>query len=191
MSFHIDDKLLQKHETIWTNIEDFQILNWMLYQSVLNRNTIISVILFLFTEKCLLASIFRSRICKIVDKHDDHLFWFWWVLFCFVFFFLFLISTNGSHNKCYILIEGEGSEVAKSNNSKECISCHYSYSYYGFKFQKSVCISYHVLLMLCFNISNITIITVKLCCRCIIHDVSKSDAIHLLEIHVLDDCRYI
>ena len=113
------------------------------------------------------------------------------IFFFFLFLFFFLISTNGSHNKCYIMIEGEGIDVAKSNNSKECIFCHYSCSYFGFKFQNSVCISYHPLLMLHFNISNITIITVKLCCCCIIHDVSKSDAIHLLENHVLRDCRYI
>ena len=39
--------------------------------------------------------------------------------------------------------------------------------------------------MLCFNISNITIITVKnLDCRCIIHSISKSEAINSLKKYV-------
>ena len=45
--------------------------------------------------------------------------------------------------------------------------------------------------MLCFNTSDITIITVKgIDYRCIIHDISKSDAIHFLENPVLDDPGY-
>ena len=59
----------------------------MLYQSVLNRNTIISVIVFLFIEICLLPSIFRP--CKIVDKHDDHLFDSDDFFFFFIFIFFF------------------------------------------------------------------------------------------------------
>ena len=52
----------------------------------------------------------------------------------------------------------------------------------GFKFQKSVCYGCHDLLMMSLNISNITIITVK---GANYHDISKSDAIHLLENSVL------
>ena len=34
MCFHIDDeKLLEKHKTVWTKFEDFKKLNWMLCQS--------------------------------------------------------------------------------------------------------------------------------------------------------------
>ena len=46
--------------------------------------------------------------------------------------------------------------------------------------------------MLCLSCSDIAIITVKgvgYCC--IIHDISKSEAIHLLQNSVLDDCGYI
>ena len=46
--------------------------------------------------------------------------------------------------------------------------------------------------MLCLNISDIALITVKgvdYCC--IIHDISKSEAIHLLENSTLDDGGYI
>ena len=45
--------------------------------------------------------------------------------------------------------------------------------------------------MLCLNIINITVITVKyIDNHCIIHEISKSDAIHLLKNSVLDDCGY-
>ena len=52
-------------------------------------------------------------------------------------------------------------DVAKGNDSKECIICHYWYFNHGFKFQDSVCKGCYDLTMLCLNISDITIITVK------------------------------
>ena len=63
---------------------------------------------------------------------------------------------------------------------------------HGFKFQNSICNGCHDLTMLCFNISDIAIITIKrvdYCC--IIHAIGKSEAIHLLENSVLDDRGYI
>ena len=54
----------------------------------------------------------------------------------------------------------EGIDVAKSNNSKECISCHCLFFNHGFKFQDSVSNGCHDLTMLCLNISNIAIIIV-------------------------------
>ena len=46
--------------------------------------------------------------------------------------------------------------------------------------------------MLCINIGNIANITVKnVDYRCIMHDISRSEAIHLLENYVLDNRRYI
>ena len=46
--------------------------------------------------------------------------------------------------------------------------------------------------MLCLDIKNIAIITVKgVDYRRIIHDISKSEAIHLLEHSVLEDRGYI
>ena len=46
--------------------------------------------------------------------------------------------------------------------------------------------------MLCLNLSDIAIITVKdVDYRCIIHDISKSEAINLLNNSVLDDRAYI
>ena len=63
---------------------------------------------------------------------------------------------------------------------------------HGFKFPSSVCNGCNDLTILCLNISNIVINTFKdvdYCC--IIHDISISEAIHLLENSVLDDCGNI
>ena len=46
--------------------------------------------------------------------------------------------------------------------------------------------------MLCLDIRNISIINVKgIDYRCIINDINKSEAIHLLENYVLEDREYI
>ena len=83
-------------------------------------------------------------------------------------------------------------DVVKSNSSKEYIICRYWFFNHGFKFQDSVCNGFHDLTMLCLNISDIAIIKVKgVDCRWTIHDISKSEAIHLLENSVLDDRGYI
>ena len=71
----------------------------------------------------------------------------------------------------------DGIDLAKSNNSKECMICHYWFFNHGFKFQDSVCNSCHDLKMLSVNVSNITIIIVKnVDYRCIIHNNNKSEA---------------
>ena len=76
----------------------------------------------------------------------------------------------------------EGIDLAKSNNSKECMICHYWLFNHGFKFQYYVCNDCHDLTMFCLNISDITIITVKnVDYRCIIHNISKYEAINLLQ----------
>ena len=50
----------------------------------------------------------------------------------------------------------------------------------------------HVFAMLCVNISNIAIMTIKTVdYRCIIHNISKSEAINLLENSVLENFEYI
>ena len=53
---------------------------------------------------------------------------------------------------------GEGIDLTKSKNSKECIVCHCWYFDPGFKLQKHFYNSCLDLLMLCLNISNIPII---------------------------------
>ena len=51
----------------------------------------------------------------------------------------------------------ERTNVAKSNNSNECVVCHYWFFNHGFKFQNSVCNGSHDLAMLCLNISNVVL----------------------------------
>ena len=96
--------------------------------------------------------------------------------------------------KCYYdrIDISEGIDPTKSKRSKECMICHYWFFNHGFKFQDSVCNGCHDLTMLSVNISDIAIITVKnVDYRCIIHNISKSEAINLLENYVLEDCGYI
>ena len=86
----------------------------------------------------------------------------------------------------------EGIDLVKSNSSKECMICHYWYFNHGLNFQDYVCNGYHDLTMFSVNISDIAIITVKnvdYCC--IIHNISKSEAINLLENSVLEGRGYI
>ena len=85
----------------------------------------------------------------------------------------------------------EGIDLAKSNNIKECMICHYWFFNHAFEFQDSVCNGCHDL-MFCLNISDIAIITVKnFDYRCIIHNISKSEVIDLLKNLVLEDRGYI
>ena len=64
----------------------------------------------------------------------------------------------------------EGIDLAKNNISKECMICHYWFFIHGFKFQDYVCNGCHDSSILCLNISDIAIITVKnVDYRCIIY----------------------
>ena len=70
--------------------------------------------------------------------------------------------------------------------------CHYFFFNHGFEFGDSICNGCHDLSTLSFNISDIAIIAVKnIDYRCIIHNISKSEAIDLLESSVLKDREYI
>ena len=85
----------------------------------------------------------------------------------------------------------KGIDLAKSNNSKECMICHYCFFNHGFKFQDFLCNVCYDLSMLCLNISDATIITVKnIDHHCIIHN-SKSEKINLFKDSVLEDYGYI
>ena len=69
--------------------------------------------------------------------------------------------------------------------------CHYWFLNHGFKFQDSVCNGWHDLTMLSVNISDVAIITVKnVDYYCIIHNISKSEAINILEKAVLENRWY-
>ena len=86
----------------------------------------------------------------------------------------------------------EAIDLAKSNNSKECMICHYWFFNHGFEIQDSVCKGYHDLTMLSVNVSDIAITPVKdVDYRCIIQDICKSEAINLLKNSVLERRGYI
>ena len=86
----------------------------------------------------------------------------------------------------------EGIDPTKSIRSKKCVICHYWFLNHGFKLQDSVCNGCHDMTMLCLNNSNIAIISVEdVDYRCIIHNISKSEAINLLRDFALDDHGYI
>ena len=55
----------------------------------------------------------------------------------------------------------EGINPTKSNRSKECMICHYWLFDHGFKVQDFLCNGCHDLAILCFNIRDVAIITVK------------------------------
>ena len=81
----------------------------------------------------------------------------------------------------------EGIDLMENNNSRECMVCHYCFLNHGFKFQDYVCNGCYDLSIFCVYISDIAIVTAKnVDYRCIIHDISKSEATYLLENSVLD-----
>ena len=82
--------------------------------------------------------------------------------------------------------------LAKSNNSKECMICHYCLFNHGFEIQDSVCNSCHDLIILCLSISSIAIITVENAdYRCNVHDTNKSEVTNLSVNSVPEDHGYI
>ena len=69
----------------------------------------------------------------------------------------------------------EGTDPTKSNTSRECMICHYLLFDFWFQFQYSVCNGCHDLSMLCLNITNIAIITVKkFGYHCIIRNIKNN-----------------
>ena len=94
---------------------------------------------------------------------------------------------------CYDGIDkNQGIDPTKSNKSREWMICHHWFFNHGFKSKYSVCNGSHDLSMLYLNISDIVIITVKnVDYRCIMYNISKSEAINLSENSVLEDGGYI
>ena len=86
----------------------------------------------------------------------------------------------------------QGIYPTKKKRSKECMTCHCCFFNHGFKFQDSVCKDCHDLTILYLNISDIAPITViNVGYPCIIYNITKSEAINLLERTVLEDNRYL
>ena len=70
---------------------------------------------------------------------------------------------------------------------------HYWFFNHWFKFRDSACNDCHNLTILSANISDIAIVIIikNVDYRCIIHNISKSEAISLFETSVLEDRGYI
>ena len=86
----------------------------------------------------------------------------------------------------------KGIDLTKSINSKECMICHHQLFHQGFEFSDSVCNDCHELKILNVNISDIAIINVKNAdYRCIVQNISKSEAVNLLKNSVLEDHGYV
>ena len=83
-------------------------------------------------------------------------------------------------------------DLAKSNNSKDYLICHYWFYNYGFKFQDSLCNGCHNLTMLSNDINNIAIIYFEdVDYLCIILNISKSEDNNSLKSSVIENCGYI
>ena len=89
-------------------------------------------------------------------------------------------------SKCF-----DAPKVYTAKNSKAFLIYHYRYFNHGFKFQNLICNGCHNLMMLRLNLSDIIITDKSIDSRCIIHDINKSDEIHLLENSILDLRGYI
>ena len=85
-----------------------------------------------------------------------------------------------------------GIDPTKSNKSRESMICHRFFFNHGFKFQGYVCNGCYDLTMLSVIISDIAIVTVKnVDYRCVIHNISKFQAINLLKSSVPENLGYI
>ena len=80
----------------------------------------------------------------------------------------------------------KGVDPIKSNKSREYMICHYWFFNHEFKFKDYACNDCQDLTMLNVNISEISVINVKnVDYRCIIYNISISEAINLLKNSVL------
>ena len=70
----------------------------------------------------------------------------------------------------------EGIDVNKTNESKECELCHYSFfKDVGFKFEKHVCNGCHDLLTMTYSLRNVAILSAKgATFRCVLMSISKN-----------------
>ena len=82
----------------------------------------------------------------------------------------------------------KGINFDKTNKSVECMICHYWYfKDIGFKYQPYVCNGCHDFSMIVQNLDDFLILRVKsVVYRCCVVDMSKKDAVSLLNNSVLD-----
>ena len=83
----------------------------------------------------------------------------------------------------------EGIDINKSNESKECMICHYWYfKDIGYKYELYVCNGCHDLSMMVYDLDDFMIVNIKgVDYRCFVCNMSKNTAIKLLNNSKLDD----
>ena len=83
----------------------------------------------------------------------------------------------------------EGIDLNKSDKSKECMVCPYwCFKDIGYKYEPYVCNGCHDLSVMVYELKDIAILNVKgVDYRCYVFNMSKSDAINLLNNSVLDN----
>ena len=83
----------------------------------------------------------------------------------------------------------KGIDTNKSNKSKECTICHYWYfEDIGYKYEPHVCNRCHDLSMIVYDLDGFMILNTKGAdFRCFMFNMSKNDAIKLLNNSVLDN----
>ena len=81
------------------------------------------------------------------------------------------------------------SEINESNKSKKCMICNYWYfEDIGYKFEPYVCNKCHDILIMAYELENTAILNVKgVDYRCVLWNMTKSDAINRLNNSKLDD----
>ena len=82
----------------------------------------------------------------------------------------------------------EGIDVNKSDKSKECIICHYWYfTCISCKYEPLACNGSHHVLIVVYDVSDFMILNIKgVDYRCYVFNMSKNDAIKLLDNFCLD-----
>ena len=80
-------------------------------------------------------------------------------------------------------------DIIKANKSKECLLCHYWYfKDFGYKFQRYLCNGCHAVLIMTYQLKNITILNAKgVDYRCILWGISRDEAVNRLNNSVLED----
>ena len=80
-------------------------------------------------------------------------------------------------------------DLNRSNKSKECMICHYWYfKDIGYKYEPYVCNGCHNLSMVVYDLKYFMILNIKnVDYTCYVFNMSKSDAINLLNNSVLDN----
>ena len=87
----------------------------------------------------------------------------------------------------------EGIDLNKSDKSKECMVCNYWYfKDVGYKYQPHVCNGCHDLSMVVHDLNDFMILNIKgVDYRCYVFNMSKNDAIKLLNNSWLDNKRVL